>query len=369
MSLARLFTVACLGLFMFAAVSGSASAHQMTLSYVNILEANGKTTAVVKAPFLDLEVALGLDQNLDGKITWGEAKRGLNRIAAYVLGKTTFSAGGLCTVTRESAEPIEQSGEGYISLKVDVACPDPKAQVQVASFMFLEIDPTSRVLVSSRNGEASSSYVLGQKDQVGGAIAKPAAETPANGFLSYIVEGIGHLFGGPDHMLFLLVLIIPAIYAGNTLKAVAIAVLLPITGFTLGHALTLTSAASGLIRPPAQLVESLIAVTILLTAIDNVRPFIPGPRSVIAFAFGLIHGFGFASALGALDLSGWQMASALLGFNIGIETGQAVLALAVCPVLFLLRKPARRFHVMPLGVSALAGLMAVFWIAQRTGLI
>jgi hypothetical protein len=359
---------AVLTLLMMLIGAGPALAHQMTLSYVNVAGTAGKMTANIKAPLLDLELAVGVDDNLDGQITWGEAKKNLDRIAAYVLGKTSLSAGGACTLTRKSAEPLSQSGEGYISIKVDVACPDMRAPVRVASSIFLEIDPTSRVLVSSALGPDSRTYVLGMKDQAGGRISAAAA-APDNAFLSYIVEGIRHLFGGPDHMLFLLVLIIPAIYAGNSLRSVAIAVLLPITGFTLGHALTLTSAASGLIRPPAQIVESLIAVTILLTAIDNIRSFIPGPRSVIAFTFGLIHGFGFASALGALDLSGWQMAGALLGFNIGIETGQAVLALAVAPLLFLIRKPARRYHLMPLGVSIAAGLMALFWIAQRTGVI
>jgi len=295
-------------------------------------------------------------------------RRNLDRITTYVIGHTDISAGGACTLTQRSAAPIEQSGEGYISLGVNVACPDPAAQLQIASSLFLEVDPTSRVLVSSRTGNDERTFVLGLKDQAGG-VAPTAEKAQYAGLLSYVVEGVEHLFGGPDHMLFLLVLIIPAIYAGQSLRSVAVAVLLPITGFTLGHALTLTSAASGLLRPPTALVESLIAVTILLTAIDNVKPFIPGPRSGVAFMFGLIHGFGFASALGALDLSGWQMGGALLGFNLGIEAGQAALALAVCPLLFLLRKPARRYHIMPLGVSALAGLMAMFWIAQRTGLI
>ena len=193
----------------------------------------------------------------------------------------------------------------------------------------------------------------------GAAVDTTKAHSEPASLASYFSEGVSHLFGGPDHMLFLLVLVIPAIYAGKDFRAVAIAALLPITGFTLGHALTLTSAASGLIRPPAQIVEILIAVTILLTAIDNVKPFIPGPRSGVAFVFELIHGFGFASALGALEVSGWQMAAALLGFDWGIEAGQAALALGAAPLLFLLREPARRFGVMPLGVSLLAGAMAI----------
>ena len=354
-------------------VSAPANAHQVSLSYISVANHSEGQTATVKMSFLDLEVANGIDEDFDGRITWGEAKSGLDRITTYVLARTTLEAGGPCTLRRQAAEPVQQNGEGYLSLSFAVECPDPAAVVQVASRIFLEIDPTSRILVSTQNAGGDRTYVLGLDNvRTSGSPSiddSPAEEHGDGSLLSYFLEGISHLFGGPDHMLFLLVLIIPAIYAGGGLKGVALSALLPITGFTLGHAITLTSAASGLIRPPEQLVEILIAVTILLTAIDNVRRFIPGPRSIVAFVFGLIHGFGFASALGALEVTGWQMGVALLGFNLGIEAGQAVLALAVAPLLFLVRKPAKRFHLMPLGLSVVAGAMAIFWVAERTGLV
>lgn len=351
-----------------------ASAHQVRLSYISVTEQEGEQRATITMSFIDLEVANGIDEDFDGAITWGEAKASLDRITTYVLARTSLDAGGACTLRRRAAQPIQQSGEGFLSLTFGVDCPDATAPVQVASRMFLEIDPTSRVLVSTRTASGDRTYVLGIEDTREASAPSPdAAPSPHNkpdgSLVSYFQEGVSHLFGGPDHMLFLLVLIIPAIYAGGGFRGVAIAALLPITGFTLGHALTLTAAASGLVRPPAQLVEILIAATILLTAIDNVRSFIPGPRSAVAFIFGLIHGFGFASALGALEVTGWQMGLALLGFNLGIEAGQAVLALAAAPLLFLVREPASRFHLMPLGLSVLAGAMAVFWIAERTGVI
>lgn len=354
--------------------AGTAAAHQVSLSYIKLAGEGPARTATFKLSFLDLEVATGVDRDLDGSITWGEAKASLDRISTYVLARTTIDAGGACTLKRQAAEPSRQAGEGYLSLTFAVDCPDPTALAQVSSSVFMDVDPTSKILVNSHSTEGVRSYVLGSSAaQAPAAANAPPEQSPTHnanaGLLSYFADGISHLFGGPDHMLFLLVLIIPAIYAGRTLRDVAIAALLPITGFTLGHALTLTSAASGLIRPPAQLVEVLIAITILLTAVDNVRRFIPGPRSAVAFIFGLIHGFGFASALGALELSGWSMGVALLGFNLGIEAGQAVLALAVAPLLFAIRVPAKRYWIMPLGISAIAGVMAIFWVAERTGVI
>lgn len=368
--------------FLFAAMIAAlflvteASAHQVSLSYISVTEQDGEQRAKVTMSFLDLEVANGIDQDFDSAITWGEAKASLDRITTYVLARTSLDAGGPCTLRRQAAQPIQQSGEGFLSLTFDVDCPDAKAPMRVASTIFLEIDPTSRMLVSTRNASGDRTYVLGIED-TRAADAAPEGEVRAVGLeankeeslLSYFLEGVSHLFGGPDHMLFLLVLIIPAINAGGGFRGVAVAALLPITGFTVGHALTLTAAASGLVRPPAQLVEILIAVTILLTAIDNVRPYIPGPRSVVAFIFGLIHGFGFASALGALEVTGWQMGVALLGFNLGIEAGQALLVLAVAPLLFLIREPARRVHIMPLGLSVLASGIAIFWVVERTGVL
>ena len=359
------FLLACLFL------SGEAHAHQTSLAYINVTNDGGAITAQMKMSFLDLEVAAGVDQDFDGRITWGEAKRSLDRLSAYVQSKTSMTAGGRCGLARISAAPETINGEGYLMLRFNLDCPDRTAPVKVASSVFLEIDPTSRVLVSSRTANQENTYVLGIEQKR--LAEQAAAHTPVDGedapFLSYFREGVAHLFGGPDHMLFLLVLIVPAISSGGGLRSVAFAVLVPVTGFTLGHALTLTSAASGLIRPPAQIVEILIAATILLTAIDNVKSFIPGPRSAMAFAFGLVHGFGFASALGALDVAGWQMAVALLGFNFGIEAGQALLALAVAPLLFLVRGPAMRLRLMPLGLSALAGAMAIYWIVERVAAI
>ena len=108
------------------------------------------------------------------------------------------------------------------------------------------------------------------------------------------------------------------------------------TGFTLAHALTLTAATTELLRPPADLVNALVALSIVITAADNLRPFIPAPRAAVAAFFGTIHGFGFASALGAMQLTGSSLALALVGFNLGIEAAQVGLILLTMPALYML---------------------------------
>src|SRR6185436_2594869 len=98
--------------------------------------------------------------------------------------------------------------------------------------------------------------------------------------------------------------------------------------------------ASGIIDPPAAVVESLIALTVLLAAIDNLRPFVPGPRWGMVDLFGLVHGVGFAGPLKDLGLRGSELVMPLLGFNLGVELGQLVVVAVLLPPALLLRDRA-----------------------------
>jgi len=169
---------------------------------------------------------------------------------------------------------------------------------------------------------------------------------------------VDHLMGGADHLVFLLALMLPAVSAAGSARRAALGVLAAVTGFTLAHALTLTAAATELLRPPAGLVEALIALSIVITAADNVRPFIPAPRAAVAALFGTIHGFGFASALGTLQLTGAGLATALVGFNLGIEAAQVAVVLVVLPALCMLG----RGRPLLWGGSAAAGAAGGWWL-------
>ena len=136
-----------------------------------------------------------------------------------------------------------------------------------------------------------------------------------------------------------------------------------VTGFTLAHALTLTASATELLRPPSGLVEALVALSIVITAADNVRPFIPAPRAAVAALFGTIHGFGFASALGSLQLTGVGLATALVGFNLGIEAAQVAVVLIVMPALYVLGNG----RLLLWGGSAAAGAVGSWWLWIRPG--
>jgi hypothetical protein len=127
----------------------------------------------------------------------------------------------------------------------------------------------------------------------------------------------------------------------------------------------LSLAVNGWVNLPSRLVESGIALTVLLGAINNLFPLVRERRWLVAFMFGLIHGMGFASVLGDLGLAGWNLALALVGFNLGVEAGQLAIVLVFMPVAFCLRETRFYRHAfMPAGALAI-GLLATYWLAAR----
>jgi hypothetical protein len=122
---------------------------------------------------------------------------------------------------------------------------------------------------------------------------------------------------------------------------------------------------NGLVHLPSRIVESGIALTVLLGAVNNLFPLVRERRWVVAFAFGLIHGLGFASVLTDLGLAGWNLVLALVGFNLGVEVGQLALVLVFIPIAFALRETRfYRVAFMPAG-AVLIGLLATYWLAVR----
>jgi len=186
----------------------------------------------------------------------------------------------------------------------------------------------------------------------------------------YVRIGIGHILpDGTDHMLFVLAVFLASV----RVKALA----WQISAFTVAHTVTLALAATGIIAPAPGLVEPLIAFTIAFVAIENlVFKEMTAWRPVLVFAFGLVHGMGFAGFFGELGLPPGQFWSALIGFNLGVEIGQlSVIAVAAVVGLVLrrwLRDPAgnagyRNWVVRP--GSALIGLTGLWWgVARLSGL-
>lgn len=182
-------------------------------------------------------------------------------------------------------------------------------------------------------------------------------------FAAFTRQGVHHIFIGPDHIAFILGLIL----LGGTLLRLAQIV----TAFTLAHSVTLALACLGLLNPPARLIEPLIAMSIIFIGVENLRasPGRPDRRALIAFGFGFIHGFGFASVLREFGLPAGILGTALLAFNVGVELGQLAIVLCAIPLFARLRgreigtsRAAVRFEALASCAIIAAGS---YWLAQR----
>lgn len=341
------------------AAAGAATAHETTRSYVTVERDGRAVEARLRVAFRDIEVVAWMDEDLDGRITWGEARRRLDAVEAYVAAGFTLDAGGACALSRTETDASTSGGIDYLDLTLSGECPSPDAPLTARSRLFAEIDPDHRLFLQASIGGATTSTQLS-------ASAPSAALDGETGglartFFSYFRAGVEHLMAGPDHLAFLLVLMLPAVCGQGGPRRAALGVLTAVTGFTLAHALTLTAATTELLRPPSDLINVLIPLSIVITAADNVRPFIPAPRAAVAAFFGLIHGFGFATALGTLQLGGGGLAVALLGFNLGIEAAQVGVVLVTMPALYMLGGG----RPLLLAGSAAAGAAGLWWLALR----
>ncbi|MGB7395772.1 MAG: HupE/UreJ family protein [Pricia sp.] len=137
-----------------------------------------------------------------------------------------------------------------------------------------------------------------------------------------------------------------------------------VTFFTIAHTITLSLGALGIVNLPSRWVESIIALSIGLAAYHNIRPIFKGKDWVIAFVFGLFHGFGFASVLGELGFKGEYLSLSLFGFNLGVELGQVVIILAIFPVLFFMRK-LKIYPKFMFWLSVLLIVVSLYWLVER----
>ena len=137
-----------------------------------------------------------------------------------------------------------------------------------------------------------------------------------------------------------------------------------VTCFTIAHTITLSLAALGIITLPSRLIESVIAISIALAAFHNIRPLVNGKEWIIAFVFGLFHGFGFASVLAEKGIGGDYLVLSLFGFNLGVEIGQLAIIMLIFPVLFLLRKTSFYRIILIVG-SAFLIFMSLYWFTER----
>lgn len=193
------------------------------------------------------------------------------------------------------------------------------------------------------------------------------------GFRNMVSLGMEHISEGTDHLMFLLVLLLPAPLLvsgkkwgpGGGTRYSTVRLLKIITAFTVGHSLTLILGALGWIKVPSQPIEILIALSILTGAIHALRPLFPGREAAIAAGFGLIHGLAFAGTLTNLHLDSGRLAISILGFNIGIELMQLFIILITVPWLIIL-SAYRVYKWVRITGGVLTAIAATAWLAERS---
>lgn len=192
------------------------------------------------------------------------------------------------------------------------------------------------------------------------------------GFKSMVSLGIKHIAEGTDHLLFLLVLLLPIPLIINhkkwtshrSVRQSLVHIFKVVTSFTIGHSITLIFGALGWIFLPSKPIEVLIGISILVSAIHAIKPIFPNKETHIALGFGLIHGLAFAYTLQDLNLSMSKMALSILGFNLGIEFMQLAVIIAVIPWLILLSRTSF-YSIFRVGGAVLAAITSIAWIIER----
>lgn len=361
-------------LIFMALLSLNASAHKPSDSYLMLKIQAGQLHGQWDIALRDLDYALGLDANDDGKILWAELHEHQRAIYAYALNRLSIKSQQQdCTLQPADMLVDEHSDGHYAVLNFQVVCPAPAEQLSITYNLFFDIDLQHRGLFSLIGDPVSASGIFSPEQQ-NQSFALEQADKPWQELKNFAYEGVWHIWIGFDHILFLLSLILPAALHRDSsgwqpklgFMRIFADVLEVVTAFTLAHSITLSLTALHYIALPSRWVESAIAASVIVAALNNIYPLILKRRTWLAFGFGLVHGMGIASVLLDMGVAEGQRLWSLFGFNLGVEIGQLAIVVAVLPLIALFsRNRLYPLVVMKLGSVGIVGIAGV-WLLERS---
>jgi len=350
----------CLALVLTILATASAFAHDPGLSAAEVkLEGN---KAVARLTFARDEIAMiaPMDADRDGRITQPEFDAARARLESLAKESFAISVAGEAASPASVAVSLDESG----AIHFDLEYPLPQgSRLTLSSLLIDKLRLGHRQFLTLRDerGSALSQRML---DATNNSFeldlaALHISRARPHAFWGFLLLGVEHILLGFDHLAFLFALLI----AGGTLREAAKI----ITSFTIAHSITLALATLEVIVIPASVVEPLIAVSIIYVGLENIFRREIKRRWLLTFAFGLIHGFGFASALRNLGVgAGVKAVTPLLSFNLGVEIGQVAVAALVLPLIWKLRKrPQFVVRYVP-ACSILVALAGGYWLIERT---
>jgi hydrogenase/urease accessory protein HupE len=353
------------GMFLFAMFLSAmpVQAHPLPLSYVDLRLHHDGLDATVEVPAVDLAHDL---PHLSIKLLLAPdtLQAHQQEVAALLTSRLTLStAGKNLPPSVEDIAPVPDQKDVRLRLRYVWSEPPARLHIQCRPFPY---DPSHQTYVDVYEDQAlkremifdsrtpQQDYIRGSRQSVDSVIRQ------------FLIQGIFHIFTGPDHILFIVGLLL----LGGTLKQL----LKIVTAFTVAHSVTLCLAALNILNPPARIIEPTIALSIVFVGVHSMvmrkrhpdGTSAPDMRLLFAFGFGFIHGFGFANALHELELPRQALVAALFAFNLGVECGQACIVLTFAPLLAWLHRRndrmARRFVMAGSLTVILAG---TFWFVQR----
>lgn len=358
----------------------SAQAHQFSTAYLAIQTQSSqpKVTAEYRLAVRDLSLLVPLEMSENRQITWGAIKAQNGELAKLLTQDMQWKSGNTACSMNPQREPLaldNVAGLPYLVMYLSVDCGD--AAATALDYRVLQhVDNGHRLIMSLQDADqpnvAARTWLIAPS-----VTSLDASESGASSltqtFKTYVKEGLHHILSGYDHLLFLFCLLLPAVYVRKDQQWVPVKssmtairqTLYIATAFTLAHSITLSLAALNVIALPSKLVESVIAFSIALAALSNLFPIFGTKQIRVAFVFGLIHGFGFASVLSDLPLMTDARLMALFSYNFGIELGQIVCILLFFPIALALRQRVFYRQVMFKGGSMVACVLALLWMTQR----
>ena len=372
-SCAKFFAL-LLGLSALVLPAGAAHAHMGSMKYLFVERTRAGVVVLADLDVTDAAYELGLGAGAPASAVVAQAPR----LARWLEQRLHVRAAeGACPGHAEPASPEgaapgtgqtrERDGRHYVTVRVAFVCPAGASRLVLRDDAIFDDDPQHEAIVRLSRDEGATATVLRAHSREVRLDAREQRLSEVVG--TFVVVGALHLFTGYDHLLFLLslLLVAGAHAARDGLKSSLREVAFVVTGFTIGHSITLFAAALDVLVLPARLVETSIAASILAVAGWNLwRPEQRRGLPYVAIAFGLIHGFGFSAVLRELVLPRAGRVTALLAFNVGIELAQlTAVALVLGPLAWAARKPEFYRVWVVRGGSVLIGLVATYWMLTR----
>jgi hypothetical protein len=336
-----------------------ALAHQSSVVYQDFQVSGQDLYDTVQIASLDLFEALGTKE-ITPSLLRERRREVYDYIAARVHVKNSDRP---CAPSFDGFEVTEKTSGFFAGVRLRFACARQAEQLAIDYDLFFDLDPRHQCFARLDTGDGVLREFVFRHDQRHWDVSRPV--TAWGHAWEYLQMGIGHIFTGYDHILFLVGLLVVAGHRG--LRQGFVYTLKIVTAFTIAHSITLICAALGWVSVPVRISESGIALSIAYIGVENLAIGDPQNRWLLTFAFGLVHGFGFATLLREVGLPKTGLVASLVSFNIGVEIGQLCIVAMLFPLLaaFASRSVATYRRVVLQCGSGVIVALGTMWFVER----